>query len=139
MPLSKLGIHELEPVPDHLLTKLQPQVMVTVQQCNHPDNISKGHARIRHLQSLLPNTKIQPKSVIDVAVWIMLAGALGLMLFGFLVSLRFKLNSETHAVLMEEIERFKTQPDPRPTPENRAVVEDLTGWKYERLWARARR
>ena len=25
------------------------------------------------------------------------------------------------------------------TPANRAIVEDLTGWKYEELWGRGRR
>lgn len=58
MHLSQLGLHELEPPPDHLLTQLNPQVYVTVQQCNHPDNIAKGQARVRHLKALLPNTKI---------------------------------------------------------------------------------
>jgi oligogalacturonide transporter len=90
------------------------------------------------LGGLLPNTKIQPVAVIDVAVWIMLIGALGLMLFGFLVSLRFKLNSDTHAVLMGEIERFKANDGSLPTPENRAIVEDLSGWKYEELWGKGR-
>ncbi len=88
---------------------------------------------------LVPNTKIQPAAVIDVAVWIMLIGALGLMAFGFAVSLRFKLNSETHAVLMAEIARFKANDGSPPTAENRAIVEDLSGWKYEELWGRGRR
>ncbi len=91
------------------------------------------------LGGLVPNVKIQPQAVIDTAVWIMLTGALGLMLFGFIVSLRFKLNSETHAVLMGEIERFKANDGSQPTPENRAIVEDLSGWKYEELWGRGPR
>jgi oligogalacturonide transporter len=66
----------------------------------------------------------------------MLIGALGLMLFGFVVSLRFRLNRHTHEVLMAEIERFRTQPGTQPSPENRAIVEDLSGWKYEQLWGR---
>jgi oligogalacturonide transporter len=90
------------------------------------------------LGGLVPNTKIQPAPVVDVAVTVMLVGALGLMLFGFLVSLRFKLNSETHAVLMQEIERFKNQPGSEPSPANRAVVEDLTGWKYDELWGKGK-
>jgi len=48
------------------------------------------------------------------------------------------LNRETHAVLMAEIGRFKSMPDPRPTPEHRAIVEDLSGWKYEHLWGKGR-
>ena len=58
--------------------------------------------------------------------------------FGFVVSLRFRLNSDTHAVLMEEIERFKRHPGTEPAAENRAIVEDLTGWRYEQLWGRGR-
>jgi hypothetical protein len=58
MPLSRLGLHELEPPPDHLLTQLNPQVYVTVQQCNVADNQWKGMERARYLKRLLPNTKI---------------------------------------------------------------------------------
>jgi hypothetical protein len=47
MPLSRLGLHELEPPPDHLLTQLNPQVYVTVQQCNVADNQWKGMERAR--------------------------------------------------------------------------------------------
>jgi oligogalacturonide transporter len=87
---------------------------------------------------LIRNVKIQDVHVVNTAVTIMLVGSLGLMLFGFLVSLRFKLNSKTHSVLMDEIERFKTQPGTAPSPENRAVVEDLTGWKYDELWGKGK-
>jgi oligogalacturonide transporter len=65
-------------------------------------------------------------------------GVLAVLAFGFAVSLRFRLNSDTHAVLMEEIERFRRQPGTEPTPANRAIVEDLTGWRYEHLWGRGR-
>jgi len=94
--------------------------------------------QILHFAGLVPNVKIQPVEVVNVAVMIMVVGALGLMLFGFIVSLRFKLNSTTHAVLMEEIGRFKSGAVTAPTPDNRAVVEDLTGWKYEELWGKGR-
>jgi oligogalacturonide transporter len=88
---------------------------------------------------LIKGVKVQPVDVVNVAMLVMVVGSLGLMLFGFIVSLRFRLNSDTHAVLMTEIERFKTQSGTAPPPENRAVVEDLTGWKYEELWGRGRR
>jgi oligogalacturonide transporter len=39
---------------------------------------------------------------------------------------------------MEEIDRFKMNPGSAPPPENRAIVEDLTGWKYEELWGKGR-
>jgi oligogalacturonide transporter len=88
---------------------------------------------------LIRNVKVQPVHVVNTAVTIMLVGSLGLMIFGFLVSLRFKLNRDTHTVLMDEIERFKKQPGMQPTTENRAIVEDLTGWKYEELWGKGKR
>ena len=80
----------------------------------------------------------QPQSVVNAVLLIMGVGAIGVMVFGFIVSLRFRLNSATHAVLMEEIDRFKRGADTPPTAENRAVVEDLTGWKYEELWGKGR-
>ena len=86
---------------------------------------------------LIPGKNVQqPQSVIDTVVLLMAVGTLGILAFGFLVSTRFRLNSRTHAVLMEEIERFKTQAGTEPTAQNRAIVEDLTGWRYEKLWGR---
>jgi oligogalacturonide transporter len=95
--------------------------------------------QILNLSGLVPKTMQQPSSVVTTVVVILAVGPLAIMLFGFIVSLRFRLNSETHAVLMEEIERLRTQPGTDPPPGNRAVVEDLTGWKYEELWGRGRR
>ena len=37
---------------------------------------------------------------------------------------------------MAEIERFKSQRVRGPRQQNRAIVEDLSGWKYEQLWGR---
>lgn len=95
--------------------------------------------QILNLAGLVPKTMNQPASVVTTVVTIVALGPLLIMLFGFLVSTRFRLNSETHAVLMEEIERFKTQPGTEPPATSKAVVEDLTGWKYEELWGRGKR
>jgi oligogalacturonide transporter len=88
---------------------------------------------------LVPGTLVQPHSVVTTVLLVMGIGTLGILTIGFLVSTRFRLNRETHAVLMTEIQRFKTQGGGEPPAENRAVVEDLTGWKYENLWGRAPR
>jgi len=95
-------------------------------------------SQILNAAGLVPGVKIQPIEVVDVAVIVMVVGALGLMLFGYLVSLRFKLNRDTHAVLMQEIERFRSKSASAPSAEHRAVVEDLSGWRYEELWGRGR-
>ena len=98
--------------------------------------------QILNLSGLIPKTMTQPSSVVTTVVVILAVGPLAIMLFGFIVSLRFRLNSETHAVLMQEIDRFKARasgaPATEPPPGNRAVVEDLTGWKYEDLWGRGK-
>jgi oligogalacturonide transporter len=93
--------------------------------------------QILDASGLVPGRNVQqPQSVIDTVVLLMAVGTLGILAFGFLVSTRFHLNSRTHAVLMEEIERFKARADTEPTEQNRAIVEDLTGWRYEKLWGR---
>jgi oligogalacturonide transporter len=88
---------------------------------------------------LVPGTLVQPHAVVTTVLVVMGVGTLGILAVGFFVSLRFRLNRETHAVLMTEIGRFKGQTRSDPPPENRAVVEDLTGWKYEDLWGRGAR
>ena len=81
------------------------------------------------------NTAQTPGAVTTI-VTVLGAGTLALLTFGFFVSLRFKLDRDTHAVLMAEIQRFKIQDGTQPTPEHRRIVEDLTGWQYERLWGK---
>ena len=96
-------------------------------------------SQILDIAGLIPRSKVQPEPVLDAVLWIMGFGVPAVLVFGFVVSLRFRLNRETHAVLMQEIERFKTRSETEPPPANRAVVEDLTGWRYEDLWGRSRR
>jgi oligogalacturonide transporter len=95
--------------------------------------------QILNLAGLIPKTMEQPASVVTTVIAVVAIGPLAIMFFGFLVSLRFRLNSQTHAVLMEEIDRLKNRPGTEPPAVNRAVVEDLTGWKYEELWGQGRR
>jgi oligogalacturonide transporter len=94
--------------------------------------------QVLNLAGLIPKTMNQPASVVTTVVVILACGPLLIMLFGLFVSLRFRLNSETHGILMDEIDRFKRNDGSEPTPENRAIVEDLTGWKYEQLWGKGK-
>jgi oligogalacturonide transporter len=80
--------------------------------------------------------KVQSPGAIATILTVLVAGTLTLLAFGFVVSLRFRLNHQTHGVLMDEIERFRAGDDAPPAPAHKAVVEDLTGWRYERLWGR---
>jgi oligogalacturonide transporter len=95
--------------------------------------------QIFNFAGLIPKATSQPPGVIDAIAIVMIAGTLAVLLFGFLVSTRFNLNRETHALLMTEIDRFKNHPGTAPPETSRAIVEDLTGWKYAELWGKGRK
>ncbi len=95
-----------------------------------------GVGQILDASGLIPGSRTQPPEVINTVLLILGVGTLSVLAFGFIVSLRFKLNRDTHEVLMSEIQRFKDGRGTEPTPENRAIVEDLSGWRYETLWGR---
>jgi len=81
------------------------------------------------------NTTQAPEAVRTILL-VMTLGTLLLLAMGWIVSLRFRLDRITHAVLMDEIRRFKEQPGTHPNAECRRIVEDLSGWPYEQLWGR---
>jgi oligogalacturonide transporter len=78
--------------------------------------------------------KVQSPQALAMIVGVLGIGTLALLAFGVFVSLRFHLSPQTHAVLMDEIERLRAGDPTPPTPEHRAIVEDLSGWRYEQLW-----
>lgn len=92
---------------------------------------------ILQLGGFVSGSTTQTPGAITTIIAVLSIGTLALLAFGFFVSLRFHLNRDTHAVLMSEIERFKSQPGTEPPLENRRIVEDLTGWRYEQLWGRS--
>lgn len=96
-----------------------------------------GVASILQAGGFLSRSTTQSPEAVTTIVLVLSLGTLTLLTFGFFVSLRFHLDRDTHGVLMAEIERFKTQPGTRPSPEHQKIVEDLTGWRYERLWGSA--
>lgn len=78
--------------------------------------------------------EVQSEGAINTLAMVLGIGTVVVLLAGIWVSTRFRLNSATHDVLMAEIDRLKSGDTSPPTPETRAIVEDLTGWKYEQLW-----
>jgi oligogalacturonide transporter len=76
----------------------------------------------------------QSPQTIATIVNVMLYVTLGILALGLVVSLRFRLTRDTHAVLMAEIEHMK-QGGRQPTSErSRSVIEALSGWAYDKLW-----
>ena len=64
-------------------------------------------------------------------------GTILVLFCGFLVSLRFRLNLQTHSTLREETAKMRECGHAMPesaTPHARATVEMLAGMPYESLW-----
>jgi oligogalacturonide transporter len=79
---------------------------------------------------------VQSEHAIQTVTALMVAGPLLMMLFGLIASWRFRLNADTHAVLVSEVERLRAGATEPETEESGRVVEELTGWSYDRLWGR---
>lgn len=81
----------------------------------------------------------QPESVINGLTYIFCFVPIIFAVLGFWFSCRVKLNPETHAVLMAEIERLRNGGSKNDAkPEVKKVVEELTGYKYEYCWGNNR-
>ena len=77
----------------------------------------------------------QPESAVHTIVGIMLIGVVGLLLVALITAFTFKLNKETHGILVDEVNRLKNNGSKENVdPKTKEVVEALTGHKYEKLW-----
>ena len=79
---------------------------------------------------------VQSPEAVRVLVLVMVGGPILVMLAGLAISWSFRLNARTHAVLIHEVERLRTGAAEAESEESRLIVEDLTGWRYDRLWGR---
>ena len=78
----------------------------------------------------------QTPQAIATITWLLILGPILVMLAGLIASWRFRLNAQTHDVLMAEIDHLRAGGTDPTSPEARGVVENLTGWKYEQLWGK---
>lgn len=77
----------------------------------------------------------EPKSAREAIVSVLVFGAGGLIFLALLISTTFKLNKQTHDVVSKEITRLQDGGSKADvTPETREVVEELTGWDYDKIW-----
>ena len=89
------------------------------------------------MSGFVSGQSIQPEAVSHTILLILSCGTLSVLAFGFLVSLRFKLNLQTHGTLREETAKMRESGRVMPeaiTPQARATVEMLSGMPYESLW-----
>ncbi|MCV9878533.1 MFS transporter [Brenneria izbisi] len=92
---------------------------------------------VLQLSGFVSGQSVQSPEVSHTILMILSFGTVGVLAVGFLVSLRFKLNLQTHSVLREETQKMREAGRPVPerlTPEARVVVEMLAGMPYESLW-----
>jgi oligogalacturonide transporter len=79
---------------------------------------------------------VQTPEAVRAVVLVMVGGPILMMLWGLVVSWSFRLNARTHQVLIHEVERLRAGEIQAESAESRAIVENLTGWRFERLWGR---
>lgn len=78
---------------------------------------------------------VQPPEVMQTIANTLVFGAIGLLILALLIAFTFKLNKDTHGILVDEIERLKNNGSKKDVdPKTKAVVENLTGYKYEEVW-----
>lgn len=76
----------------------------------------------------------QSVAAVDTIVVTMVVGPLILLVWGIWVSRKFTLNKTTHATLLKAVARFKAGDKTPASAEDKAVIEDMTGWSYDKLW-----
>jgi oligogalacturonide transporter len=91
---------------------------------------------ILSLNGFVPGADTQRAAANQAVTAVLVAGPILLLLMGAVISFRFKLTQQTHAVLLREIGRFKRGETAPPSEEDRQLLQDLTGWPYDRLWGR---
>ncbi|WP_426816567.1 MFS transporter [Winslowiella sp. 2C04] len=92
---------------------------------------------VLQLSGFVSGQSVQSEAVTHTILLILSVGTVCVLAIGFFISLRFKLNLQTHSTLREETlkmrEAGRAVPD-RITPQARATVEVLAGMPYENLW-----
>jgi oligogalacturonide transporter len=77
----------------------------------------------------------QPKEALTAMVIILVAVPAVFLVLGIISSLNFKITAQSHNILKQEVNRLKNGGSKADVdPLTRKVVEELTGWPYEKLW-----
>ena len=81
------------------------------------------------------NATTQPQTTIDALLVLYVIVPIILVSIGIVVSYKFKLTVENHKLLEAEVERLKSGGSKADvTKEVKALVEELTGFEYEKCW-----
>jgi oligogalacturonide transporter len=92
--------------------------------------------QVMQASGFVSKASVQSPTAIAAIVGVLGLGTIAMLIFGVIVSTRFRLDPKTHAILLDEIEHFRAG-NRAPTSEGNArIVEDLSGWRYDQLWGR---
>lgn len=81
------------------------------------------------------NASTQPQATVDVLLILYTIVPICMILYGIYTSFRFHLTVKTHKILADEVQRLKSGGlQEEATAEVKAIVEDLTGFPYEKCW-----
>lgn len=90
--------------------------------------------QIMEASGFVSKAAMQSPQAVGAIVGVLGIGTLAMLVFGMFVSTRFKLTPATHAILLDEIERFRAGERVPSDPAHAHIVEDLSGWRYDQLW-----
>ncbi|PJI09707.1 MULTISPECIES: MFS transporter [Clostridium] len=78
---------------------------------------------------------VQSHFVMQTIAYILIIGCVGMLVWSIALAFTFKLNKQTHIILLNEIKRLKENGSKDDVdPKTKEVVENLTGYKYENVW-----
>jgi oligogalacturonide transporter len=81
------------------------------------------------------NATVQSAGAIHMMEGILIIGVVGMLIAAVYAASRMNLNKETHAILVKEVHRLRNGGNMKDVPDGtRLVVEDLTGFAYEKTW-----
>ena len=92
---------------------------------------------VMQMSGFVSGQNVQDPQVSHTILHILSFGTIGVLAIGFIISLKFRLNLQTHQQLQQENQRMRKANGPLPasvSPQTRATVETLTGMQYESLW-----
>lgn len=93
-----------------------------------------GVGFIMQAGGFISGAQVQSDQAILTMALLLGVGTVGCLSAGIYVSTRFRLSPATHDILMLEIEHLRSGARTPTTPAAGAVVEDLSGWRYDQLW-----
>lgn len=78
---------------------------------------------------------VQSPQTVQIIGYVLLIGGVGLLVLSLILAFTFKLDKETHQILINEVERLKNGGSKDDVDfKTKEVVENLTGYKYEEVW-----